>query len=205
MSRRRREGRAGARAVGSRAGTCARSCSIRVTNHSAWTVEGEAYGFNAPVVAEFKRRYGVDVCTQPFDREQWRRLQGEYYTWFLRDARALTRRADVNLQLHVNGLMGFDVPGWRRNNVPATFAWDWRRWIEEDLCDSVALKYIPWEFGAQAGTGVAFGEEVMRVARPTWNAWLTKNAELGLGDTGEEPEFPGSVGYCAASGWSVTM
>jgi len=138
---------------------------IRVTNHSAWTVHGAAYGFNEPAVAEFMRRHRVDVLTQPFDRGQWRDLQGEYYTQFLREARALTRKAGVQMQVHVNGLMGFDVPGWERNNVPANFAWQWRTWIEEDLCDSVALKYIPWLFGGRAGMGADFGEQVTRLAK----------------------------------------
>ena len=138
---------------------------IRITNHSAWTVEGDAYGFNEPVVEDFHRRYGVDVLSQPFDRARWLDLQGDFYTAFLRQARALTRKAKVAMQVHVNGLTGFRVPGWNRNNVPANFAWQWRKWIEEDLCDSVALKYIPWEFGSQAGLGTEFGDEVLRVAK----------------------------------------
>jgi len=138
---------------------------IRVTNHSTWTCEGEEYGFNEPVVEEFKRRYGTDILAEPFDRERWKQLQGEYYTTFLRDARALTKKHRVAMQLHVNGLMGVTIRWWERNNVPANFAWEWEKWIRDDVCDSIALKYIPWEFGAERGKGVELGQRVARLAR----------------------------------------
>jgi len=138
---------------------------IRVANHSTWACEGDQYGFNEPVVAEYRRRHGVDILTQPFDREKWKQLQGEYYTRFLREVRALTKRHAVAVQLHINGLMGLRIRWWERNNVPVNCAWEWEKWIREDLCDSVTLKYIPWEFGAERGRGVELGERVARLAR----------------------------------------
>jgi hypothetical protein len=42
------------------------------------------FGFNAPIVAEYRRRYGVDIRTEPFDRRLWGELRGAYVTEFLR-------------------------------------------------------------------------------------------------------------------------
>jgi hypothetical protein len=45
----------------------------------------DEFGFNEPIVKEFKRRHGVDIRTEPFDKEAWYRLRGEYLTQFLRE------------------------------------------------------------------------------------------------------------------------
>src|SRR5882757_9631255 len=56
-------------------------------NHS--TRYQDEFGFNQPVVTEFKRRYGIDLRTQAFtraaSRTDWVRLRGEYFTTFLRE------------------------------------------------------------------------------------------------------------------------
>ena len=40
-------------------------------------VHGDQFGFNAPVVEEYERRYGVDIMRRNFELEPWRRLRGE--------------------------------------------------------------------------------------------------------------------------------
>ena len=43
------------------------------------------YGFNEPIVKEYKRRYGRDILREDFDLAKWRELRGEYFTLFLRE------------------------------------------------------------------------------------------------------------------------
>src|SRR5262249_46085303 len=62
---------------------------LRVRNHNhdfAWA----EYGFERPVRDEFLKRHGVDIWeTDDFDKAAWRRLRGEAYTEFCREAKKL--------------------------------------------------------------------------------------------------------------------
>ena len=52
---------------------------IRIGDHASWTMYGKEYGFNAPAVAEYRRRYGGNPLTgENFDEALWRQLNGEY-------------------------------------------------------------------------------------------------------------------------------
>jgi hypothetical protein len=156
---------------------------LRVDNHSTWYTDPYDYGFNPPVVEAYKKKYGVDIRTHPLDQEKWRALQGDAYTQFVREARQLTKRRNVKLQLSINRLMGPAMPYWNLNNVPMSIQWQWKKWITEKLCDSVELKLIPWPWGHYGGSGADFAQEVIRLAHanemPVWaNArietwWLT--------------------------------
>lgn len=137
---------------------------LRVDNHSTWFTDPYSYGFNPPVVDAYRKKYGVDILTQPFDREKWRVLQGDAYTQFVREARTLTQRNHVKLQLSINQLMGPGIPYWGLNNVPVSIQWQWKRWIEEKLCDAVELKLIPWPWGHYMGRGADFASEVSDLA-----------------------------------------
>ncbi len=113
---------------------------IRICNHSSWTPEGDAYGFNEPVVREFHDRYGVDILNEDFNREDWRRLQGDHFTGFLREAKAMLASRGLPLQMHISSMIEHS-PFPKLNNLPDNFEWQWRKWIEEDIADSVMLKY----------------------------------------------------------------
>ena len=43
----------------------------------------DEFGYNQPIVDEFKKRYGVDIRTEDFDKEAWAKVRGEYITQFL--------------------------------------------------------------------------------------------------------------------------
>jgi HEAT repeat protein len=48
----------------------------------------DEFGFSEPIVQEFKKRYGVDIRTEKFDRHAWYDLRGEYVTQFMREMKA---------------------------------------------------------------------------------------------------------------------
>ncbi|NQU45226.1 hypothetical protein HQ520_18235 [bacterium] len=149
--------------------------TIRISNHSCWTSEREMYGFNQPVVDEYMKRYGVDIRTEPWDEEKLKEINGEYLTLFLRELKENLKKADLPLQLHVNFHFGAEVPGSRANNVPWTFAYDWKEWIEDDIADSIELKYLPFPWGSARGMGQDFMNEVVAFAKehdkPVYYDW----------------------------------
>lgn len=156
---------------------------IRFANHSTWTGFGLEYGFNQPVVDEFRRRYNVDIRTERFNVEAWKNLNGEYLTLFLHEARALLRDYDKAMQIHING--AFDLPRTQHplcigaaNNVPVCFAYPWKQWLAEGLADAVTLKDIRCPMVSD-NEGESFGRRVCSVARdagiPVYvDSWMGK-------------------------------
>ena len=175
---------------------------IRFTQHSAWTSEGPYYGFNEPVVEEFRSRYGVDVLTEPYDKEAFRKLQGEYLTQFMREVRSLLNDRGLPLQAHVNYFMERKIPGWNRNNLPVNFDYEWRRWLREDIVDSVCLKYLPMRLVETEDKGEDLLEEVIRVAgrwgkRVEWELRLDRIIHWST--VMMDPESTAAIGFKAVS------
>jgi len=81
---------------------------------------GTKYGFNDPIVEEFKRRYGVDVRTQKYDQEAWLDLQGEHIMSWIKEA---TRRANAR-----GAQTAITLPGKKRNHYANL---DWRKFVAE--------------------------------------------------------------------------
>ena len=116
---------------------------IRHSTHSC-SFEWENYGFESPVVKEYKNRYGIDILKKPFDNEKRLQILAEYYTAFLRKASALIRNRGKKVQIHIGDglyprggnpkLLGKAIHWGRR--------WEWKKWIEESLMDEITLKNI---------------------------------------------------------------
>lgn len=111
---------------------------LRVRNHSyhlAWS----EYGFEAPVRDEFLKRYGVDLwVTDHFDKAAWRRLRGEGYTEFVRQAKKLCDVRKKPLGLHISPTEEMDPTVGTAMEVH----WDWRGWLREGLASSVTMKEV---------------------------------------------------------------
>lgn len=151
--------------------------SIRIANHSSWTSEGSMFGFNPPAIQDYKQRYGESP--RDGDGARWKQLQGEYFTQFLRELKQDLAEYDARLQVSVNYLALREVPGWRRNNVPENFTYEWKKWITEDIADSVELKYLPWPFGTNRESGRELIEPVARLARESGKPIFT-NVRIGI-------------------------
>ena len=137
---------------------------IRPDSHSTWTQEGENYGFNEPVMNEFRERYNVDVLKNKFNQKKWQDLQAEYFTKFLKAAKKETKKARVKLLIHVSHLMVNYFPR-KLNNLPENFSWPWKDWIKNDLVDCITLKYFPWPWGKKRGEGKKLVEPIARFAK----------------------------------------
>jgi len=56
------------------------------------TMEWDSYGFNQPVVDEYKKRFGVNILTEAFDSSQRAVIRGEFYSLFYREAKELLKK-----------------------------------------------------------------------------------------------------------------
>lgn len=100
------------------------------------------FGFNEPIMAEYRRRYGVDPREAPFDADRLARLQGEYLTDFVRELRTALRRRGVQLGLFLNPIdPGLPQPWLADTAVLPTgrIQVDWQRYVREDLVDELAV------------------------------------------------------------------
>ena len=80
----------------------------------------------------FKERYGVDILTQNFDLEAWRRLRGEFVTRYLRDVRALCEERNLAL--------GIGVPPGDYFGPPlGNLYLDWRTWVSDRIIDFIVI------------------------------------------------------------------
>lgn len=100
----------------------------------------DEFGYSQPIVAEFKKRYKIDITTEPFTRyaskEDWYRLRGEYVTAYLRELKAeLTKHKkqlgifisahdirqpqpwNVPELMRTSGAMHFDLETWARDGI----------------------------------------------------------------------------------------
>ena len=122
---------------------------LRVRNHHSHLTWDE-YGFEQPVVNEFKSRYGVDLnMTDDFDQGLWRKLRGEAYTQFYQEAKKLVAQRGKKLGLHISTTMNMPPETAAAMNIH----WDWKTWLDKRLADVVTLKEV-WP-------GTPFAKEVM--------------------------------------------
>ena len=109
----------------------------------------DQFGFNAPVVAEMKKRHGIDILTDPrfdysqpkFDGrdpllEKWRTLRGEYLTQFYRELRQALNEVDPKIQIAVQ------IPGDRAGTCLGNWPLDWRTWIDEGLVNEFVVPVV---------------------------------------------------------------
>lgn len=103
----------------------------------------DEFGFNEPIVAEFKRRHGVDIRTEPFDREAWNKLRGEYFTQFLRELHDALKPRGKKLCM----LLRPDEPNLTQRwlSMPTDvlcqggIQMDWEGWVKQGVVDELYI------------------------------------------------------------------
>ncbi|MGC9319102.1 MAG: family 10 glycosylhydrolase [Armatimonadota bacterium] len=91
--------------------------------------DGEQFGYEEPIVEEYRRRHGVDIRTEEFDEEAWHALKGEYFTQLLREIREVV---GPWRELQVIALDWYEGPTSKsRHDL------DYEAWAEEGLVDAV--------------------------------------------------------------------
>ncbi len=109
--------------------------------HFALRFEDE-YGYNQPIVDEFKKRYGQDIRTEPFDRHAWYRLRGEYVTRFLRELHEAFKQSGKKLGVAIDPRDSHLPAPWlcaRGIRPTGRIYMDWETWVREGLVDEIMV------------------------------------------------------------------
>jgi hypothetical protein len=112
---------------------------IRAANHNR-SYEWERYGFEPPVINDYKKRYGVDITKEKFSSTKHRKFMGEYYTRFLKQGLELIHSYGKKAQVHIMPNQMGDYPQKRYMN----FNWEWKKWLSDAGFDAVTIKDGPW-------------------------------------------------------------
>ena len=110
---------------------------VRTLCHHNACLEWLPYAFADPVRRAFQDRHGREPECREGDYEEVRRIRGDYYTQFLRDAKALTSSYGKKLAVHFE--MGIDVPPHLDTRMQLHL--DWERWLDEGIMDEIYLKF----------------------------------------------------------------
>jgi hypothetical protein len=160
---------------------------IRCGSH-AETLDWENYGFGKPALAEFRRRYGVNPATQPFDRRAWQELQGEYFDGFVEQAATFVHAQGKKFCMHLLPVME-GSPDWPGGVAFHNQRWNWRRWLENGWLDCLTLK------GCQPGQN-PFVEAMSLCCRHGQSTILNNKA----GGTDPETSWLTLIGQASAAG-----
>jgi hypothetical protein len=105
---------------------------VCLRSQSKPAVWADQFGFNEPIRQAFLAKYGVDVLTEPFDRQAWRDLCGTFLTRFVAELSALVRAAGRSLGV---GVPRGDVLGPPLGNATL----EWRAWVRRGLVDALVI------------------------------------------------------------------
>ena len=104
----------------------------------------DEFGFNEPIVKEYKRRYGKDIRNYDWNsrfatREQWYRLRGEYVTKFLRELKTELKKYNIKLGIFLNPMDPYMPQIWMssKHGFPTMghIYMDVDTWVKEGLID----------------------------------------------------------------------
>ena len=102
----------------------------------------DEFGYNEPVVKEFERRYGVNILREPFDKERWARLRGEYVETFLRELRSRLSKHGKKLAIVVDGRDPTRPTLWNVNGgvrTAGSLQWSPQQWLTTETVDEMCL------------------------------------------------------------------
>jgi len=119
-------------------------CS-RSHSRSGWTPREDYFGYNEPIVAEYRRRFGIDIREQDFCRDAWRRVHGEFITEFFRKIRDVTagRTLWAGISPNNNWLLAQNM--YPSHPFSCTVHKDWIRWLREGILDGLTLALSRFE------------------------------------------------------------
>ena len=110
---------------------------IRISAHGSLSDEPEEFGYNEPVLAESRRRFGEKFPSQ----EMIAKIRGDYFSEFMHEASRLTRERGKKFQAHFHAEAFRTDPSFgQMNGIPPNIEFQWRRWLDENLLDSIYLR-----------------------------------------------------------------
>jgi hypothetical protein len=101
--------------------------------------ETDAYGFEQPVVDEFRKRYGVDIRTAAdFDKEAWHAVKGEFMNQLYRELAAVCRerKKELWIGLQLGPYTQLSADPHFSTNVVARYRNLWKPLVDEKIADA---------------------------------------------------------------------
>ncbi|HSU67726.1 MAG TPA: HEAT repeat domain-containing protein [Tepidisphaeraceae bacterium] len=166
--------------------------------------EGE-FGYSDPIVADFKKQFGLDLRTQPFTRfatrEDWIRLRGQYVTEYLRELKTELAKHGKKLGVVLNPWNVHKPQAW---NVPETIStagnqyFDVETWVKEQIVDcllvygycnrATQVKAIDDCLWLTRDTNVEVGALTSSAHDPQWQPIRDRGVSL-VSAINEDPQF----------------
>lgn len=157
----------------------------------------DEFGYNEPIVQEFRRRYGVDIRREPFDKDKWNKLRGEYVTQFLAELHAALKAKGKKLSVVLRPDQPNLAQRWlciESEVLPTGGLYtDWETWVRRGVvdelfmwCGASNLELTQRVLDAARGTGV----EVVMFSSSPFHERLKP-----LKDAGATPCSLSSPGY----------
>jgi len=162
----------------------------------------DEFGYSAPIVEEFNKRFKIDIRTEPFtksaSREDWYKLRGEYVTLFFQELKIRLSEIGVKLGVFIDSLRPRFPMTWP--TLPHTHAtigamyMDIDKWIQEGIVDRFlafgncaryqqvkTVRDLGW---LTRGTNIQVGMVTSGPFDPSWNELKGKGYRpvLSLGE-----------------------
>jgi len=95
----------------------------------------DIYGYEQPVVDEFKKRHGIDIRTQDFDKEAWHDIKGEFMDQLYRELAALchSRGKELWIGLQLGRYTQLCADPHFSTNAVARYANHWQKLVDEGV------------------------------------------------------------------------
>ena len=120
----------------------------------------DEFGYDPPIVEEFKRRYGVDILNEEFDAEAWGRLLGEHVTQFLKELKEALRPHNKKIAVFIDLGDSHLTQQWGDSRrTSGRIYMDWETWARDGIVDELVLnpRYESEEVGLrEAGAVIDF-------------------------------------------------
>ncbi|MBN2456626.1 MAG: HEAT repeat domain-containing protein [Sedimentisphaerales bacterium] len=103
----------------------------------------EQFGYNDPIVEEFKNRYGVDIRTEPFNKTDWINLRGEYTTQFLGELKTALSPYGIKIGIVLNRKAPDSIDVWPYSDGLRTSGeinMDYKTWSNNQTVDELILR-----------------------------------------------------------------
>lgn len=161
----------------------ATSCHSR---HLSFPEPDDSFGFEPEVAASYKHETGrelADIAT-PEEYEIWHRIKGNFFTEFLRKAKALVKPDNIRLAVGTQfGRYTELASPYMSASVKYRFETQWKRWIDEGIADALILGDYEWTWDRvppwdAKGIHPPAGKQPADVMAPAYVAYANGRAEL---------------------------
>jgi len=144
----------------------------------------DEFGYSEPIVKEFKKRHGIDIRNEPFNKfgskYDWYRLRGEYVTLFFKELKEALSKHKIKLAIMINPMNPRKPMTWA--TLPQEYAtmgniyFDVETWVREGIMDRLQVY------------GAASGQSQIKAIDDL--LWLTRNTKVSVDAITSSPYAP---------------